>query len=277
MEEKLILVTGSGGELGSRFTVLYPQKNVIHAPKQIDFDISKPAQIKAILNSFDFKAVINFKEITNSESVEFERGNLKSDTWLINVEGVNNLVSAIEPLKQSIHFIQISSDQVFSGEKLDPGPYLENHQPEGDSKKLSWYGYTKAEAERIILGKLGGYSTVLRISETNYAGKILELYKESRLPSLPGDQKITLSDIDEICLSVERVIQAKLFGVFHIASPDTGTPYDIASYILEKKGIKAEIKQMSGFPRFGGLNIKSTESILGIKFSPWRKMVETQL
>ena len=45
---------------------------------------------------------------------------------------------------------------VFSGAS---GPYKETDIPETDTDKLTWYGFTKAEAERVI----GDKGTIVRI------------------------------------------------------------------------------------------------------------------
>jgi len=127
----LILVTGSEGMIGSRFIELYPEKNEVHTPRQIDFDITDKNQVKALIASYEFKAVVHFAAFTDVDEAEKQRGKKELSCWQVNVEGTKNLIEAMEPRKDKIHFIHISTDMVFSGLAEDPGPYSENHPAEG--------------------------------------------------------------------------------------------------------------------------------------------------
>ena len=69
----LILVTGSEGLVGSRFLEISESKNNFHTPTQIEMDITKPSEIKAILASYDFKAIIHFAAYTDVSAAEKER------------------------------------------------------------------------------------------------------------------------------------------------------------------------------------------------------------
>ncbi len=297
MNKGLILVTGSEGLVGSRFIELYPQKEVLHTPRQIEFDITDKSQVKAIIKSFDFKAVIHFAAYTDVGGAEKQCDKKKELCWQVNVEGTRNLVEAVAPFKDKIHFIQISTDMVFTGDKSDPGPYKENHKPETDSSKITWYGFTKADAERIVKEKLGSDATILRLiypvrarfeMKLDYLSKPLALYDEGKLYPLFNDQQISIAFVDEVCFTLEKIIDGHATGVFHASSSDTTTPYELISYMLERaRGVKNAANSISlekflkgsgsskvRYPKYGGLSVDMTEKKLGIKFSSWRAIVD---
>lgn len=293
----LILVTGSTGLVGSRFVEVTERKNFLHLPKEVELDITNEAEIKAVMESYNFSAVINFAAYTDVDAADKQRGNKEDEAWLVNVEGVRNLAEAVKPYKERIHFIQISTDMVFSGSKEDPGPYLENHPPEEDLSKLTWYGYTKAEAERVLKNVLGESATILRINypvranfkdKPDYLRKHLKLFDEGKLYPLFTDQQISISFIDEVCRLIDKIIIENKRGNFHVSTPDTTRPYELIGYMLEKvRGEKGVVEETTltefmkendvpsyRYPAFGGLSPDLTEKRLKIRFSSWRQVVD---
>jgi len=123
--KNLILVTGSEGLVGSRFVEISQRKNFLHLPKEVELDITDKSEIKAVIESYNFSAVVNFAAFTNVGKAEEEKDDKEGDCWQVNVEGVRNFTEAIKPHKERIHFIQISTDMVFPGSLEDPGAYEE--------------------------------------------------------------------------------------------------------------------------------------------------------
>lgn len=293
----LILVTGSEGMIGSRFVELYPDKNSLHIPRQIEFDITNKDQVKAIVASYGFKAVVHFAAYTNVGEAEKQRNKKEDLCWQVNVEGTRNLAEAVKPYKNKIHFIQVSTDMVFSGDKFDPGPYLENHPTETESSRLSWYGYTKAEAEKVVKDVLGSEASILRMiypvrtkfeAKEDWLRKAIRLYDEGKLYPMLSNQRISMTFIDEACLALNKIIDGNHFGVFHAASSDTTTPHEVVIYTLERlRDIKEnipsttieELLEKTGevaarYPKYGGLLVDITEHKLGLEFSSWHQIVD---
>src|SRR3989338_7139450 len=136
-----ILVTGAGGLVGSRFCELSKYKDNLVCPTKEELDITDK---KSVERYKDFDLVINFAAYTNVSEGEKQRGDKTGLCWKVNVEGVRNLLSITQNL------IQISTDLVFAGVS---GPYKESELAETDSDKVTWYGFTKAEAERLVREK----------------------------------------------------------------------------------------------------------------------------
>ena len=295
--DKLTLVTGSEGLVGSRFVEISEVKNTLHFPKQIEMDLLNTAQVKAIIKSFDFGTIVNFAAFTDVEEAEKQRGNKNGSCWNVNVEGVRNLVNAVKEANKDIRLIQISTDNVFSGRKEDPGPYSEDHKREENENKVTWYGYTKSLADGLVLDTLGDSGAVLRIiypvrvifsDKLDYLRKPLKLFDEGKLYPLFSNQQISTTFIDEACRALDKIITRNLSGTFHACSRDSTTPYELISYMLEKTGrdtgklkkttIEEFIKKYDAsplrYPKYGGLRVEKTENELKMKFSTWKQIVD---
>ncbi len=287
-----ILVTGASGLVGSRFVELSKYRDQLVLPDEKQFDITNAGLVREYLAKVSPEVVINLAAYTNVTEAENQRDDKSGLCYRLNVEGVANLLSAIG---KDTYFIQVSTDMVFPGSAEKPGPYTEDDQPETDSNKLTWYGFTKQEGERLALGGRGGVA-ILRLiypvrakfsGKPDYLRKPLKLFNEGKLYPLFTDQQMSISFVDEICPVLDRMIEKKAQGIFHASSSDLGTPFEIVSYLLEKTaGVKDAVKPalLSEFlktvdspvryPMFGGLKVGETEKGLGVKFSTWREIVE---
>ena len=281
--------------IGSRFVELTPRKNFLHLPSEVELDITNAKEVKDIISSYKFSAVIHFAAFTDVGGAEKERGDKNGVCWQVNVEGTKNLVDAINP--NVTHFIHISTDMVFSGSSEDPGPYDEEQKPEAYPDKLTWYGWTKAEGERYVSEKLGNNASIVRLiypvrasfeGKLDYLRRPLQLFDEGKLYPLFSDQQVSVSFIDEIATALEKIIDDNHRGVFHISSRDTTTPHEIVSYMLLKtRGLEkaidsttlGEFLKKTGqtvvrYPKYGGLSVNRTEEKLGLRFSSWREIVD---
>ena len=275
-----ILITGASGLVGSRFVELHPRLSELSVPSQEELDITSLESVKSYFRKYPCDAVVNFAAYTNVGEAEKQRGDKNGDCWKLNVEGVRNLMSVMKPDQ---FFVQISTDMVFPGSAQRPGPYSESDLAETDSSKVVWYGFTKGEAERIV----GNRGTIVRLiypvrakftDKLDYLRKPLDLFNQGKLYPLFTDQQISLTFIDETCQALQKIIDQNLSGVFHMSCPDTATPYEIITYLLQKLGKDISSVQKSSvdpkrYPKFGGLKVEETEKRLGIKFSTWKEIV----
>ncbi|KKQ91207.1 MAG: dTDP-4-dehydrorhamnose reductase [Candidatus Woesebacteria bacterium GW2011_GWB1_39_10] len=257
--------------MGSRFVELYPNPSDLLTPELNEFDLMHPDEYLAKNNP---DVVLNFAAYTNVSEAQKQRDDKNGLCWQINVEGTKRLVSALPINTRLIH---ISTDMVFSGSASDPGPYSADHKPETNSQLLTWYGYTKAEAERIV----GNRGTIVRLiypvrakypAKLDYLRKPLDLFNQGKLYPLFTDQHTSLTLIDEACLSLQNIINENLSGVFHMSCPDTFTPYEIYIYLLQKlgkdiSGVQKASVDPKRYPKFGGLKPS-------FNFSPWRQVID---
>lgn len=271
MSRGRILVTGASGLVGSRFVELYPNPQDLLTPGLDEFDL---ANTKEYLAKYTPDVVLNFAAYTNVSEAEKQKGDKNGPCWQINVEGTRNLVSALPANTRLIH---ISTDMVFSGSAADPGPYSVDHEPSTNNHELTWYGYTKAESERVV----GNRGTIVRLiypvrakfaEKLDYLRKPLDLFSQGKLYPLFSDQQISITYIDEACLALQKIIDQNLTGIFHMSCPDTTTPYEIITYLLQKlgkdiSGIQKSSVDPNRYAKFGGLKPS-------FEFSTWRQVVD---
>ncbi|MBI3103885.1 NAD(P)-dependent oxidoreductase [Candidatus Daviesbacteria bacterium] len=289
-----ILVTGANGLVGSHFVENYlpdsKTTNTILSPNKNELDITDQKSVENFFKVYKPEAVIHFAAFTDVSAAEEERENKNAPCWTVNVEGIANLIKAVD---YQPYFIYISTDVVFSGSKDNPGPYAEDHPPEQDEKLLSWYGWTKREAE-ILVSKNLKNAAILRIAnpsrakynqKLDYVRKILRLYDTNQLYPMFDDQYLTLTYINEVTKTLKILLKDKLTGVFHASSTNVFTPYKLANLLIEKvRGKKNAVKPVSiepflkdnpsRYPKYGGLNVERTEKLLGLKFMQWEEIIE---
>jgi dTDP-4-dehydrorhamnose reductase len=291
---KKIYITGSRGMVGSRFLELLPKDLTALTPEIDKLDITDKLSVDSFFELEKPDITLHFAAFTDVGAAESQRGDKNGSCWKINVEGSVNLAEACK--KYGSHMIHISTDYCFSGSSEDPGPYSENHPIEINENKLTWYGFTKAETEREVVKILGDNLSIVRLiypvrgkfdAKLDYIRKPLSLFDQGKLYPLFTDQQLSITYIDEACYAINKIIEGKIYGIFHASTPDTTTPYDLINYVVETvRGIKDSVKKSSldkflrtvdnpvRYPKFGGLKVEETQKALGIKFSSWREVVD---
>ena len=256
-------------------------------------DITDKNAVDVYFGSNKFDVVINFAAYTNVDGAEAQKNDENGLVWKLNVEGPMNLAEICN--RKSVFMIHISTDFVFPGNKDNPGPYNEDTPIPETSEGIGWYGWTKNRAEAEIRN-LGSRVAIIRYGypfraarydqKKDWARNLINLYNEQKLYPLFDDQIHNVIFVDDLVEPLNKIINGELTGVFHIASSDTTTPYEIGSYLLEKytgkpvelqKGSIVEFLKVPGRTprsRLGGLKVEETETKLGMKFKTWREMVD---
>ncbi len=290
-----ILLTGASGLIGSHVKEYLQNKNAgnIFAPESRDLDVTSKESVDNYFSLHIPDIIIHCAAYTDVSGGELQRNNNEGSAWKINVDGTKNIVSAVRD--HDAKLIHISTDVIFSGKKDDPGPYAENHPAETNSDRVSWYGWTKAEAEKIIVDDAGKYA-IVRISnptraiyekKLDYVRKITAAYDQKKMLRLFDDQHLTLTFVNEVSDAIYQIIQKKTEGIFHASSSNLFTPFELGEYVLEKtRGVKNIVQKSSiedflkqpgnnsRYPQFGGLDVRMTEEKLGLKFRTWQEIIQ---
>lgn len=293
MKKQTILITGASGLVGSSFIegVAGNKIGTLVCPSHDQMDISKESSVRKLIEEHKPDTIINFAAHRNANTAEDQSGIKTASAWMTNVNGAKNLAELSG--NYGIYLIHISTDMVFSGYETDKGPYSENDTPENNLEKLSWYGWTKRLAEKEILSKkinasivrIGNVTKPIYDPNLDYVGKILWLYDKDKLYPLFDDQHITLTHIPDLTQLIVKLVENKLSGIFHVASSDLVTPFQLAEYLLLKARSKESIvkrtsideflkKMPNRYPKFGGLKSQFTQEKLGIKFRSWQEIVD---
>lgn len=287
MSKIKVLVTGASGLVGSRFIDLAKNYEFI-TPEYPDFDLTDPASVKKIIDDFNPEWIVNFAAFTDVNAAEKEMGDENGLAWKVNVEGVKNLLNAFPSKK----FIHISTDMVFPGSEEYPGPYSESDKTPDTKDSLTWYGWTKNRGEKEVLSSGG---TILRIiypvrahfdPKLDYIRGALKKYSDGTMYPLFSDQQISIAYIDEVAITLQKIIDTESSGIFHCSS-DTTTPFELISFAVDQLGGDASIIKSASikdflatqpnknrYPVYGGLKTVNTEQKLGLHFSTWQTVVE---
>jgi dTDP-4-dehydrorhamnose reductase len=149
-----VLITGSNGLLGQKIVYsALKRKNIeLIATARGEnrlirqdgytyqaLDVTNRDEVLDVIRSCQPEVVINCAAMTNVDACESDRENCK----LQNIDAVSFLVEACNEV--NAHFIHVSTDFIFDGKD---GPYDEEATP----NPLSYYGWSKAQAEEIVKG-----------------------------------------------------------------------------------------------------------------------------
>jgi dTDP-4-dehydrorhamnose reductase len=288
---KKVLVIGSSGLVGSRFTGLYSDSFELLTPDLNVLDITDRNSVEKFFSANNLDTVINFAAFTDVKKAELERENREGEAWKVNVEGVNNLVE--ECNKKDIFLIHISTDLVFECTEKSAQRIFENTILPSNPLKLCWYGWTKLEAENSIIKGSKNY-TIIRIAypyrakyelKRDFANTFITMFREGTLYPLFTDNIITPTFIDEFCTALNKVVEDKIYGIFHIVSNNETSHFEFAKYLLSKLGydvthvktqLMLEFIKKSSMPRaiYCYLDSKLTQKALKMKFSNWQKSVD---
>lgn len=285
-----VLMLGAYGLVGSfiskSFGTMAHYK--LFTPKKNEVNITDKESLYNFVIKYSPSIVINFAAYTNLSETERQRGNKNGTAWLINVDGLKNLLEVCENRK--IFLIHISTDAVFPGTNNFPGPYPENAIPPNTPKPLSWYGYTKLQ-EEIILTNSKTKHTLIRISypfgnkfsRKDFASKVIE-YIKNGLP-LFSDQEFTPTYLPDLAKAILKIASKEITGTFHVATHPVTTPYQFATRLAKSSSFANKVKGSSiekylktprAVPRLihGGLSTSKTETKLTIRFHSWKEAVD---
>ena len=257
-------------------------------------DITNQQAVEEYFSKNNFDSAINFAAFTNVDAAEKERNDTKGLCYKLNVIGVENLAYASK--KHNKFLVYISTDFVFEGTVQNPGPYDENEKLPDNMEGISWYGWTKKEAE-VKIENARAKSAIVRVAypftsgkydlKLDYAKNYLKLYDDGKLFPIFTDQTITPLYLEDLVAPLSKILEEELQGVFHIVSSDVVTPFDFVEYLLSKarnvegivqKGSMEEFLKTPGRtprPRLGGLKTDITQQKLGMKFRTWKEMVDS--
>lgn len=286
-----VAVLDGTGLVGSRFLELTRAKI---APGSREVDITDREVVRSWVESVPGEVIVNFAGYTDVDGAEKERKDgEESASWRLNVDGARNLAEAAK--EEGKFLIQISSGFVFPGTAVYPGPYSEEARPAQTEEEISWYGWTKLKGEEAVQAS-GARFAIARIDypyraffrdKTDFARKIINLYRNGNLYPMFGDQFITPTFVDEAAEAIAIIGREQKEGIFHVASRTKTTPFNFALELVRRidgDDQKVPLGSMTEFvnnnpqkakrPRHGGLDVKATQENLGIRFMTWSEALD---
>ncbi len=238
-----VLITGSGGQLGSEFVKLFKDEN-LKALSHSELDVTEFEKVKKIVEEFKPDVLIN----TSAYHLVDECEDYPEKTFLVNSIAVRNL--AILSSKYDFILVHFSTDYVFDGRKNSP--YNEDDNP----FPLSVYGLSKYCGEIFIknntekfyiIRTCGLYGAKGRAGKGgNFVERILSRWKEGGELRVVSDQIITPTYAKELAEKVKiLILKGFTFGLYHMTNEGECSWYEFSKIIFEYAGVEAEIKPVS--------------------------------
>ena len=290
-----ILITGGSGLVGSYITGYLQQTgHIISAPTAAELDITQKEDIQRFVEKVKPDILVHCAAYTDVTKAEQERDDQNGKVWNINVNATAYLTQLCR--QKNIRFIHISTDMVFCGLGTNRGPYQESDPIETDTNTLSWYGASKAQAEREVHAA-DPHATIIRISnpirshydiKQDYLHKLLAVYDAKKPMSLFTDQYLTISYIPDIARAIEVIIAQSISGTFHVSSPDLVTPFAFGTYAIKicRNDSDFSITESTleeyflthntrtRYLQYGGLRVIKTQEQLAVPFTPWKSAID---
>lgn len=219
----MIVIIGKNGQLARKCAELLDNKQSISLGRnEIDLSSNKAY---LILDQIKPTAIINTSAYTAVDKAENEREialslNYKAVEFLSHYCKVNN-----------IHFVHVSTDYVFKGDK--GSPYL----PDDNYEPVNVYGETKMLGEKAILTNNTNNSCILRTSwvysefGSNFVASMLKLMEEKDQLGIICDQIGSPTSVDTLARTCILSAQSELKGVHHVTDEGVASWYDFAKCI----------------------------------------------
>jgi dTDP-4-dehydrorhamnose reductase len=284
MAEKLrVLITGSNGLLGQKLVDAFLLDNQVellatargenrHPKKgEIPFesmDITNSDQMDGVIDCFNPNVVIHTAAMTQVDDCEFE----KEACVALNIDSVEYL--AKKSKQAGFRLVHLSTDFIFDGTK-------KMYQEEDEPNPLSYYGWSKLEAEKRVLSYADDFAilrTVLvygQVADMSRSNIILWAYntlKEGKAAKVVDDQFRTPTLAEDLAQGCILAAKSDAQGVFNIAGKDYIGIYDLVQRIAEmydlsmdniSKVSSATLSQPAKRPPITGLDIQKARKVLG--------------
>jgi len=277
-----ILITGANGLVGrtllNQMAVL-PQWQVFatsrgqdHMPTSgytyIEADLIRQTDVEYLVRKVQPDIVVHSAAMTQVDVCEINR----QEAIHLNIEATHRLVRLVQ--SYGTHFIYLSTDFVFDGVK---GMYDENDSP----NPINFYGYTKAEAEKIVensglpfnvVRTVLVYGTLRNMSRSNLVLWVIKNLQEGKPIRVVNDQWRTPTYVHDLADGLRLLARLRPIGYFNLAGSEYITPYQIALRTAEIFGLDASLisptdatqfKEVGTRPLKTGLQIRKAQEILG--------------
>ena len=285
--DRSILVAGKSGQLARCLRDAATQRNVwLATVGRPDLDLESSAGIDDLVAAIAPTAIINAAAYTAVDRAEAE----PESASMINRDGAARLASAAK--RRAIPFVHISTDYVFSGDKLSP--YQEADIP----APLNAYGRSKREGEIAVLDAYPR-AVVIRTSWLyspyghNFVRTMLRLSTTRTSVRVVNDQRSTPTSASDLANGLLDIVQqldvdrgGDTAGIYHLAGQGETTWYGFAEAIfanLARRGQPVprlqdittdEYPTPARRPQNSCLDSGNAGRVFGVRLAPWQASLE---
>jgi len=237
---KHVLITGANGFLGQHLVNLLLQKeySVIAVAKgssrlpfeasdnfrYYDIDITNDFLLHSVLEKEKPHTIVHAAAMTQADECQVNQAECEA----INVRATAQLLLSAEAYSR--HFIYVSTDFVFDGERGD-------YNEEDAMNPVNWYGFTKMQAESIvetselpfaIVRTCLVYGNTLTGTRNNIVNWVKDNLLAKKQIKVVTDQWRTPTYVEDLAKGILLVIEKQATGIYHISGKEKLTPYHMA-------------------------------------------------
>lgn len=245
--KETIFITGANGLLGQKlikqlveegqFQVFASGRGGCRLPgdgfEYITLDIEKKEEVNQVFDEYQPDIVIHGAAMTQVDDCELNQ----DACYRANVTATENLIQASE--RYNSHFIFVSTDFIFSGEK---GPLDELEEP----SPVNYYGETKLIGEQVLQkSKLNWaiartvlvYGIAHDMSRSNIILWVKKSLETGKQLQVVDDQFRTPTLAEDLAAGCILIAKQKAEGIYNISGEDFLTPYEMAIMTAEYFGL----------------------------------------
>lgn len=222
------LVTGANGQLATDLI-----RRCIESGDEVvglsrgELDISDRDEVRAAITGIGPDVVVNCAAWTAVDACEGD----PDRAHLINGDAVGFLGRATSEI--GAHLVQISTDYVFDGDKLDP------YRESDPTNPQSVYGESKLAGERAaneVSGAVVRTSWACSAHGGNMVATILRLAKDAPVLRFVSDQRGHPTFTGDLASAVRQVALDRVAGTLHITNAGPVSWFEFAQEVLRAAG-----------------------------------------
>lgn len=274
-----VLLFGASGQVGKEFVEQWqrrPGAIQLTAPRRSQVDLSRPDQIRNLIDALHPHVVINAAAYTAVDQAESD-----PDTALmINATAPAAIAEACRSIDaRLIHF---STDYVFDGSKHSP--YIETDAV----APLNVYGQTKLKGDQGITAS-GARHVILRVGWVyspfgkNFFLNMLGRARGGTALRIVDDQIGVPTGADAIAAVTTQLLQhPDLEGLFHYSPAGQCSWFEFAREIMRAAGVHASLTPIKTSeyptparrPAYSVMSSAKLRSALRLAAEPWQEQLE---
>ncbi len=225
-----LMLVGSRGQLGFDCKEIFSPTFDVKSFSSDDLDLTHPDGVGSAVLDLRPNLIINAAAHTQVDSCESDRERAR----LVNAESPARLANAAKECGALL--IQVSTDYVFSGDRVPPQGYVESDRV----APVSVYGHTKLLGEEAVAAS-GCTNLIVRtawlygINGHNFLKTMLRLAlaEPGRERKVVADQFGCLTWSWRLAQQLLSLVESGKEGLYHAVAEESGTWFQVASYFLE--------------------------------------------